>query len=205
MSAAAGAVAGAAVVQVTPWSVAILTGWDVAALVFLAIQWRHLVTCNGPATLRHARADDPGRALTELIVVAAGVVLLADVALILVRAGHVRGTHRALLVALGIVSVVLSWATVHTVFTFRYARAYVAGPGQDPAAGAVDFNEDDATPDYRDFAYLAFTVGMTFQVSDTDLRTKLVRRTALGHALISYLFGAVIVAMSINLVASLLQ
>ena len=72
------------------------------------------------------------------------------------------------------------------------------------APGAVDFNEKDP-PAYLDFAYLAFTIGMTFQVSDTNLTTKAIRRIALRHALMSYLFGAVIVALMINVVASLLS
>jgi uncharacterized membrane protein len=98
-----------------------------------------------------------------------------------------------------VVSVVLAWVVVHTIFTLRYARIYYGGPD-----GGVDFNEK-AAPDYADFAYLAFTIGMTFQVSDTDLTSKAMRRTALRHALISYLFGAVIIGLIINVVASLLQ
>ena len=86
---------------------------------------------------------------------------------------------------------------MHTVFTTRYAQIYYEGPPD-----SVDFNEDDA-PDYRDFAYLAFTIGMTFQVSDTDLKTKEIRRTALRHALVSFPLGAVIIAASINLVSGL--
>ena len=68
----------------------------------------------------------------------------------------------------------------------------------------MDFNEQD-DPDYRDFMYLALTIGMTYQVSDTDLTTKIVRRTATRHALLSYLFGTVVVAMMINVVAGLLK
>jgi uncharacterized membrane protein len=85
---------------------------------------------------------------------------------------------------------------VHTVFTLRYARLYYT-----PPAGGIDFNEADP-PGYVDFAYLAFTLGMTFQVSDTDLTAKPVRHLALRHALISYLFGAVILGLAINVVAS---
>ena len=70
--------------------------------------------------------------------------------------------------------------------------------------GGIDFNEDDP-PDYRDFGYLALTIGMTYQVSDTDLQNKIIRHTALRHALLSFVFGAVIVALTINSVASLLQ
>jgi uncharacterized membrane protein len=94
-------------------------------------------------------------------------------------------------------SVVLSWAVVHTIFTLRYARLYYVGTD-----GGIDFNQDQP-PRYTDFAYLAFTLGMTFQVSDTDLKTSTIRATALRHALLSYLFGAVIIAVTINLVAGL--
>ena len=100
-------------------------------------------------------------------------------------------------VGLSLASVVLSWAVVHTVFTLRYARLYYWGPD-----GGVDFN-DDAKPRYSDFAYLAFTIGMTFQVSDTALSANEIRRTTLRHALLSYLFGTGILATAINLVASL--
>jgi uncharacterized membrane protein len=96
------------------------------------------------------------------------------------------------------VSVVFSWLSVHTIFTLKYARLYYGDE-----VGGIEFNEEDG-PDYVDFAYLAFTIGMTFQVSDTNLTAKPIRRTALRHALISYLFGAVIIAIVINIVASLL-
>jgi uncharacterized membrane protein len=115
-----------------------------------------------------------------------------------VRAGGAHGGTKAYLLAIGLVSVVFSWFSVHTVFTLVYARLYY---GDEP--GGIEFNEPDR-PDYLDFAYLAFTIGMTFQVSDTNLTTKTIRRTALRHALVSYLFGAVILALAINIVASLI-
>jgi uncharacterized membrane protein len=93
----------------------------------------------------------------------------------------------------------LAWALVHTIFTLRYARSFYSNP-----VGGIDFNEDDP-PTYLDFAYLALTIGMTFQVSDTNLTTKGIRRVALAHALLSYLFGAVILALVINVVSSLLH
>ena len=94
----------------------------------------------------------------------------------------------------------LSWACLHTVFTLRYARAYYSGK----TAGGINFNEE-SPPDYRDFAYVSFTIGLTFQVSDTNLASKQIRRIALRHALLSFLFGAVIISLTINLVASLLH
>jgi uncharacterized membrane protein len=131
-------------------------------------------------------------------VISAASASLVAVGLALVKAGHDKGSAKALLTALAVLAVALSWAVVHSVFTLRYAHVYYSG------GGGIDFNED-ADPDYRDFAYLALTIGMTFQVSDTDLTTKEIRRTATRHALLAYLFGAVIVAMAINVVASLLS
>jgi len=102
-----------------------------------------------------------------------------------------------LLAGLGVVSVALSWFAVHTFFMLRYARLYYLD-----SAGGINFNQDEK-PVYSDFAYLAFTVGMTYQVSDTDLKTHAIRATALRHGLLSYLFGAVILATAINFVVSL--
>jgi uncharacterized membrane protein len=98
--------------------------------------------------------------------------------------------------AVGILSVAASWFAVHTVFTLRYARLYYEGGGN-----GIDFHQD--TPTYADFAYLAFTIGMTYQVSDTDLNARNIRATALGQALLSFLLGAIILAVTINLVAGL--
>ena len=98
---------------------------------------------------------------------------------------------------LAVASVALSWFTVHILFMLRYAQLYYTGPD-----GGVNFNQD-APPRYLDFAYLAFTIGMTFQVSDTDLEKSAIRAAALRHALLSYLFGAVILAATVNLIAQL--
>lgn len=113
------------------------------------------------------------------------------------RAGHTGGLAKGLLLGLSIASIVLSWSVVHTVFALRYAKLYYDGE-----PGGVDFNDEDP-PRYSDFVYLALTIGMTFQVSDTDLTVKPIRRTALRHALLSYVFGALIVAITINLIAGL--
>ncbi|WP_241972941.1 DUF1345 domain-containing protein [Cryobacterium sp. TMT2-14] len=108
-------------------------------------------------------------------------------------------TARGILAAAAVLSVGLSWILVHTLFTLRYASLYYSGPD-----GGVDFNQV-VPPSYGDFAYLAFTIGMTFQVSDTSLQTHAIRMTALRHSLLSYLFGSFILATLINLVAGLLR
>jgi len=183
----------------TFWEAATLIGWDVFSLLFIAWIWWSLKDLDDEGCKDHASREDPSLRLTELIVLSAGVAVLAAVGLALVRAGNSSGATKASLIALGVLSVALSWGLVHTVFTLRYARTYYSHP-----IGGVDFNEGDP-PTYLDFAYLALTIGMTFQVSDTNLTSKRIRRIALSHALLSYLFGAVIIGLVINVVSTLLH
>jgi uncharacterized membrane protein len=183
----------------TSWQAATLLGWDLSS--FSLITWIVWALKDlGPKECEsHAKREDPSVPMAELLLLTAGVAVLAAVGLALVRAGSASGGTKASLITLGVLSVASSWGLVHTVFTLRYARSYYASP-----RGGVDFNEDDP-PTYVDFAYLALTIGMTFQVSDTDLTNKPVRRLALRHALLSYCFGAVLVGLVINVVASLLH
>jgi uncharacterized membrane protein len=125
--------------------------------------------------------------------------MLGAVGFALAKAGQAAGGMKAYLIGLGLLSVVLSWAVVHTVYALKYARAYYSEP-----AGGIEFNEDEP-PNYIDFGYYAFTVGMTFQVADTNITSRAIRRVTLHHALLSYLFGAVLLGLVINVVATLLQ
>jgi uncharacterized membrane protein len=134
------------------------------------------------------------------VLISAAVASLVAVGFGLVKAAAAHGAGKAALITIAVLSVVLAWGAVHTVFTIRYAAEYYRGE-----EGGVDFKQVDYHPDYRDFAYLAFTVGMTFQVSDTDVQSHTIRGTVLRHALLSYLFGVVIVAMTINVVSGLLS
>jgi uncharacterized membrane protein len=193
-----GIVAGTVATVWVSWQAAILVGWDAASVCFLVWTWLKVGRLDATETKRHANIEDRSRPIAEAIVLTAGVALLAAVGLVLLLAGRSHGGTKAYLITIGVISVGLSWAVVHTVFMLRYTRSHYQSTD-----GAVDFNEKDP-PAYLDFAYLAFTIGMTFQVSDTNLTTKAIRRIALRHALMSYLFGAVIVALMINVVASLL-
>jgi uncharacterized membrane protein len=176
-----------------------LTGWDAGAIALISWIWLSVARLNPDESKSHASREDTSVRLSELIVLSSGVALLAAVGLVLIRAAHAGGGAKASLIALGILSVTLTWGLVHTVFTLRYARTFYASP-----VGGIDFNEEEP-PTYLDFAYLALTIGMTFQVSDTNLTTKSIRRIALAHAMLSYLYGAVIVALVINVVSSLLH
>jgi len=199
VGAAVGVVAGVIACLFTIWEAAVLIGWDAGVGVVLVWAWLALAGLSPAETERLAIREDPSVPFSEVLVLTSGVAVLGAVGLLLVRAANATGGTKAYLISLGVLSVALSWSLVHTVFTLRYARAYYGRP-----VGGIDFNEDDP-PSYLDFAYLAVTIGMTFQVSDTNLTTKVIRRIALVHALLSYLFGAVIVALVINVVSSLLH
>ena len=194
-----GAVAGVVVSLVTVPSAAVLSGWDVAVVIYLVWVFIAVWRLDPGTTGRLAKREDPSSAVAELVVLAAGTAMLVAVGFALVRAGQAAGGTKAMLVTLGLVSVVLSWTLVHTVYALRYARAYYSEP-----VGGIEFNEAEP-PTYTDFAYFAFTVGMTFQVADTNITSKAVRRITLHHALLSYLFGAVLLGLVINVVATLLK
>jgi uncharacterized membrane protein len=172
-------------------------GWDVAVAVLLGWVWFTVWPMGTDATAAHATREDPTRAVTDTILLAAAVASLAAVGFFLIQASSAKGSAQDLLAGVGVATVALSWLLVHTVFTLRYALLYYTGRD-----GGIDFNQT-TPPRYSDFAYLAFTLGMTFQVSDTNLKTPAIRATALRHALLSYLFGAVILAATVNLVAGL--
>ncbi len=197
VSFAAGIAAFAIAWLATPWQAAALVGWNVAATAFIAWIWFTVAGMDAAATAKHAAIEDLSRSTADLILILASVVSLIGVGLSLLEASDTEGLDKAMIVGVASVSVILSWATVHTVFTLRYARLYYGAGG-----GGIDFNGDRA-PTYTDFAYLAFTIGMTYQVSDTSIASKAIRRTALRHAYMSYLFGTVVVAMTINVVAGL--
>jgi uncharacterized membrane protein len=180
------------------WEVAILSGWNAAALTLIVWTLRVVWRKNGEETARIATRQDDSHATADLLLVSASIASLLAIALGLVKASREGGPLEGTLTGFAVLSVVLAWLMVQVVYMLRYARLYY-GEG-----GGIDFNEQK-DPDYRDFAYLAFTIGMTYQVSDTNLTSTSIRRTALHHALLSFVFGTSIIAMMINVVAGLLN
>jgi uncharacterized membrane protein len=176
-----------------------LIGWDVLATVFCGWIWSIVWRCDAESTANHARRENPGRQAADLVLLGAAVASLIAVGVVVFDAGHAKGNLKYVEAGFAVLSVFVSWILIHTVFTLRYARLYYSG-----VPGGIDFNEDDE-PQYSDFAYLSFTIGMTFQVSDTNIRSKDIRRTALHHAWLSFPMGVVIIASTINLVSGLAQ
>ena len=170
-----------------------LVAWAVAGAVFLGWTWTSIWPLDARDTSRVARREDPSRPVRDLVLLLLAVCSLLTVGLVIFRAHH-SGSVR---LALGVACVVASWAVLHTIFVLRYALLYYSEP-----VGGIDFKQEP-DPTYRDFAYVGFTVGMTFQVSDTDVGKATIRTAVLRHALLSFVFGAVILAITINLLAGL--
>jgi uncharacterized membrane protein len=197
VAAASGGAVAAVTAFLAPWQAVPLLGWTCASSIWALWAWFVVLRLDATETRALATREDPHGATTYLLLISAAVASLIAVVLGVIKAADLHGDQRALLLASGIMSIITSWGVVHTVFTLRYAALYYAG-----VDGGIDFNQEEK-PTYTDFAYLAFTIGMTYQVSDTNLTTRATRHTALRHALLSYLFGTAIFAATINLAAGL--
>jgi uncharacterized membrane protein len=198
-----GVTAGLVAALFAPWQLSTLIGWDVAAALYIVWVWSSAFRFTSEETMRFARREDDSRPAAQLLVLTACVVSLVGVGLDLLKASESGSSSGDVaLVSAAVATVVLSWATVHTVFTLRYAHEYYA----EQPVGGLDFKSGpDFEPDYRDFAYVAFGIGMTFQVADTEVNDRTIRHTVLLHSVLSYLFGAVILAVLINVVAAIFQ
>jgi uncharacterized membrane protein len=197
----AGALATFVVAWLVPWQITVLVGWDVAALATLIRVWSQIWWYDAAETREWAMLEDDTRPGAELLLLGAGVVSLMGVGFAFLKAEEGGGYQQVLLEALGIATIAISWLVVHTTFTLRYARLYYTEP-----VGGINYKQGPQyEPDYRDFAYTAFTVGMTYQVSDTDITDRKLRHPVLRHALLSFVFGAVIIGASVNIVAGLLN
>jgi uncharacterized membrane protein len=194
-----GATLGVVLALGAQWAVAVSAGWSVAAVVIAVAILPRILHMDPERTKANAREEDFSRFSADFVVLAAAVASLIAIFYLVHEAGSRHGVTKVLLIILAVVAVVLSWQTVQTVYTLRYGDLYYGDP-----IGGIDFNESQP-PDYHDFFYLAWTIGMTFQVSDTNLETKAIRRTAIRQALISFVFVAVLLAVTINVVASLLK
>ena len=193
-AAALGLIAAAVVWAPAGAAFAVAVGWIVLTLIY--VLWTGLAThrFTPEQTRTHALTEDASSGTVAVILTLAAVASILGVGILLAGA-RAQGPVPVEAI-LGVAVVACSWALVHTVYAVHYARLYYLQAGD-----AIDFNGDQ--PDYHDFAYLAFTIGMTYQVSDTNLNARVIRRAALHHALLSYLLGAVVLACTINLVVQL--
>ncbi len=169
-----------------------LLSWDAAALVIFGVIALDMRGADAEKTRVVARRDDMNHSLSDIIVLTASLVSIGAVVYLL-ASKDTSIVH----VGFGLASIVISWATVHMLYALRYAAMYYSDP-----EGGVDFNSK-GQPRFSDFLYMAYTLGMTYQVADTDLTTSAFRKVILGHAALSFVFGTTIIATTINFIASL--
>jgi uncharacterized membrane protein len=198
----AGLIVALALLPFAMWGVALIGGWDAAALAFLLTTWPVIFRADSSRVARLAAREDETEGSARVLLVGVSVASLLGVGYALHLAGRESGAQRVLLIGAAVLTVVLSWTVMNTVYTLRYADEDFRSK-----AGGIAFGDQDEheRPSYRDFAYVAFTIGMTYQVSDTTLRDTRIRRTVLAHAILSYLFGVVIVAGSVSLISGLIR
>jgi uncharacterized membrane protein len=185
---------------VTDWRVAtkLLFGWDIAVGLYLVLAAVLVARSDVHRLKRRAANQDEGNIAILFLVVAAAIASLAAIfAELGTQAGQARQPGQLILAT---ATVVLSWAFIHSIFALHYAHEYY-GEGRDRQIGGMSF-PDDNEPDYWDFAYFAFTIGMCAQVSDVTVSSKTIRRTVLTQSIIAFLFNAALLALTVNIAAS---
>ncbi|MCD2463183.1 DUF1345 domain-containing protein [Streptomyces sp. MBT42] len=190
VAAAVGAVVGAA----THAPLGVLSAIAVGETVFVVAGWVTLWPMDATATHRNVRREEFRPVVEELAVVGTAVAGLVGIVVLLLIGRSDLG-HAAAATALA--GVFMAWAALHLMYATRYAYIYYLRPG-----GGIDFNSREP-PRYSDFLYFSYNLGMTYQVSDTDVSSTTIRAVALRHCLLSYVFGASILATTINLVTGI--
>jgi uncharacterized membrane protein len=177
------------------WAVRVVAAWDALAITLLGLGWWIIGTATAKLTRHRASSEDPGRTAVWAMVLVSSTFSVFAGAYVLRAARTLAPGESGVLAGLCLVAVIASWALTHTSYTFRYAHLYYRDI--DPEGG-LEFPGGEA-PDDLDFAYYAFTVGMCFQVSDVTASSKPVRRTTLGHALLSFAYNTAILSLALNL------
>ena len=176
-----------------------LVAWSSGVACFLGLALWLIMTTDANAARRHCSQQDDNWAVFDVLLLCASVASLVGVVAALIAANSAQGFLAFALTGTAILAVILSWSLTHILFTFHYARLFYHED-----RGGIDFHSSEQ-PDYRDFLYVAVTIGVTFGVSDTDLTAHKMRRAVTGHSLVSFLFGTVIIALSLNVITSLLS
>ena len=186
-----------------PWfppPLSILVGWDVGALCYLGLGWLVIARTDETQTRLRAQRYDPSSYVVFLLVVTAASASFVALGFMLGDIEHLTFWPRAERLTLSVTALFLSWLLIHTVFAFHYARMYYFQPdGRKKHHGGLRFPDDDE-PDYLDFAYYSFVVGMTSQVSDVAVLSRQMRRLTLIHGVLSFIYNITILAMSINII-----
>ena len=182
------------------WRVAtkLLVGWDIGVGLYLILGFNLMARSDLHRLKRRAANQDEGNTVILVLTVAAAIASMAAIFAELATEPGVSRQPAQLILATA--TVVLSWAFIHAIFALHYAHEFY-GEGRDRKIGGMTFPNDEE-PDYWDFTYFAFTIGMCAQVSDVTVSSKSIRRTVLVHSVISFLFNAALLALTVNIAAS---
>jgi uncharacterized membrane protein len=194
----ASAVIGAAIMLLLPrgWQLPlrIVVGWDIGVALYLTLAYTLIARCDIDYIRRRAAREDEGRTTLLVLIVAAA---LTSLAAIVSELGQGR-SHDPLHLALATVTILLSWALIHTIFALHYAHEFY--DEADGEGGGLVF-PGGAEPDYWDFVYFSFVIGMTSQVSDVGVSARAIRRTVVAHGVVSFLFNIALLALMVNIAA----
>jgi uncharacterized membrane protein len=182
------------------WQVRAVVGWDLAATTLTVIAWWTIVRADAAETRRRASAEDPGRVMLWVIALGSSAFSLFAATFVIREVRGLPGVDAHLWTALALLAVLLSWLLTHTSYTLRYAHLYYRGG----KSGGLEFPGGHPPADI-DFAYFSFTIGMCFQVSDVVVSDRRLRRAALGHALLSFVYNTTILALALNMIFGLLS
>jgi uncharacterized membrane protein len=185
----------------TQWQLAtrLLTAWDISIALYLILIYELMARAEVERIRHHAAIEDEGQIGILVLSVTAA---LASLAAIVVKLGATAANeaprHPAELV-LALLTILLSWAFIHTIFALHYAHQFYGELGE--GAGGLGFPGDDE-PDYWDFVYFSFVIGMTSQVSDVSVRAKPIRHAVTAHGILSFIFNTALLALTINIAAN---
>ena len=181
-----------------------LASYDTFAFAILGLIWVTVTLTPQDEIRAVAQRQDVGRTVIFIFVIIVACAALFAVAF-LIRSGKPEEQHLSIHLLLALATIVLSWLLMHAVFGLRYAHRFYHDSviNAEKHASGLKFPEEDL-PDYRDFAYFSFVIGMTCQVSDVDVTSRKMRRLALLHGILSFGFNTVILALTINTVSSFL-
>jgi uncharacterized membrane protein len=186
--------------------VVVLLTWMSFALSVIIMNWVTISSAHPREVRKIAKLQDSSRTMIFAFVIVASFISLLAIYFIL-KSAKSHGANVTSHILLAMTAVIISWLHVHTVFTMRYAHMYYdtdKDDGTPRKGGGLRFPEE-TEPDYLDFVYFSFVIGMTFQVSDIEITSREIRRLALLHALITFAFNTAIVALSINIISGLVS
>jgi uncharacterized membrane protein len=199
-SAALGVAVGAALAASTGWRpvTRLLVGWDVGIGLYVVLAFHMMTRSDVHRIRRRAAAQDEGQFTILVLTVAAALASLAAILALLGTPAGGNGGREPIRLILATATILLSWAFIHTIFALHYAHEFYDESG----GRGMAFPGGDEEPDYWDFVYFSFVIGMTSQVSDVGVTSKQIRRTVAAHGVVSFLFNAALLALTVNIAAS---